>query len=451
MPIIGSTPSTPPPRKPNPVEVTRPPFRGVTVDTRYTPVTNLLTHVEGMSWTVNYYSRVLDSDNALVGPALDMNPAYLQYKLIQNFELKVTTPLQSSQNQETKDFTTTGQANVYPCGVIPNTGDLFIADVGDGREAVFQITMSEQRSIYKDSAYIVDYVLINYSDGMIDDMNSKVVENLYYNQDFLMHGQNPLISLSEFEQLKFLTQRFDEILDEYFQRFISKEYSTLIVPGQDYVFYDPLLTSAVLRMFRSTENYHISQIRELNVGDLDSYFTNNIWTAFMRKRRNDLKGSMQHYGTISVRNLTLDGMMESARYSGVEYLVCPTDPDRSEDDIREGFVPTFTDLMLVPTPTRLTRLFDLLSIGDLNGLPVTAPAVNPVSGDWYIFSGAFYNRDSVGQSALELQIQNYLDGKAYDIPAVAQLANSYRSWGMLEQFYQLPFLLGIIQAIIRRM
>lgn len=454
MPLIEDTPTTSPDEKPVAVRVTAPEFRGVTVDTRYTPTASLLSHIEGSSWTVNYYSQVLGLDNALSGQSLDRPATFQQYKLIQNLELKVTTQLSSVQDQTNKEWNTTGQAHIYPCGLIPNEGDCFIADAGDGREAVFEITTSEKRSIYKDAAYTIDYKLISYSnsDGRITDLNNKVVENLYYRHDFLENGQNPLITYGEQEQLKLLQTYYAEIIDFYFTRFFSKEYRTLLVPGQDFPIYDPFLTNAVMRMFRDDAHPNLKLVRVLNVGDDNNFDESNVFTALLMKRRKELVGCMKSTGLVSVRYFSGDPVMNGVRYSGVSYVVYPRNPAPLEDYQHHLLNKTLDVLTLKITPTRLVDLFDVIQIPELNQYThYQARSVNPVSNGSYVFTPAFYTNATVGQSTLELLVNHYIDGKSYDMRALVSLTQSYTSWAPLEQFYHLPFLLAILRSAIRRM
>lgn len=462
MPIIGDTPQTPPVEQPVPVKIVADSFRGVTVDTRYEPATSLLTHIEGASWTVNYYSQVLGADNALSGQDLNRPATVQQYRLIQRMELKVTTPLQYSQDNTSKQQNITGQAQMYPCGVIPNEGDHFLADIGDGREGLFVITQSEKRSVYKDAAYLIDYEIVDYAekDNRLADLNSKVVENCYFVMDYLLHGQNPLISYEEKGLLDQLQGYLAELRDYYFSRFFSREYNTLLLPRQEFAVYDPFLTKAVLAMCRDDAHPNIKLIRELNVGEDDNYLdSTSIWTAVLNKRRRDLLGAMKKIGLVSARAFSLDPMQDSVRYSGVEYVVYPTTPNKSEDYRRHDLTKTLSTTDIRYTQTKLTDLGELLSVDALFGInrsdlstPVKmVPAVNPITADSYIFSPAFYAKAQDGQSAIELLLQQFLDDKALSLRGLTILSNTYQNWGALEQFYQLPFVMAMIRAAIRRM
>lgn len=452
MPVIQSTETTPPVEQPNPVEVARPEYKGVAVDTRYIPKTSLLTHVEGASWTVVYYSQVLDSDNALSGQNMDRDPSLQQYKRITQFELKVTTSLTQTQDETTKQFTLTGQANVYPGTIIPNEGDMFLADIGDGREGVFQITSSLRNTIYKDAAFTINYSLTAYSDEQrVGDLNQKTIERLTYVSDFLIHGQNPLLVESDVVLLNSLNQSFEEMVDYYFARYFSKEYRTLVIPGQTDPCYDPFLTHAVLGSFTSQASVNYKFIRELNVGGMEAYSLSTIWDAIRLKRRSILRGAPTQMKLISARYFSIDAMQESIRFSGMRYVQYPANGVQTEDSYMLDSVSPSSTLVL--TGSRINDLNTLIALTSQNGLTDNGQAVININAqsEFYVLSQAFYNNASTGQSSLELQVQRYLNDQALDMSVLFSLSQTYRSWGLLEQFYQIPVLLMMIRAAVRRM
>jgi hypothetical protein len=397
---------------------------------------------------------VLGKDNALSGQNLDRPAAYQQYIKVVDLELKVTTPLNTTQDQQTKEFHVTGQANVYPCGLIPNDGDCFLADVGDGREAVFEITNSEKRTILKDGAYIVDYKLVAYSeqDFRINDLNTKTIKTVKYVPDMIENGQRGLVDIDDYNLIAKLEEYHAELVDYYFTRFMSKEHRVLVLPGQDYLIYDPFLTKAVLAMLRDANHPNIKLVRELNVQEDDNYLTSNIWTALQKKRRKELVGSMQKVGLVSARAFSRDPSMNSIRYAGVDYVVYPIDPVKSIDYQQHDQSKPLSSVTIKGTRTQLVDLFDVISVTELNGLPsFDAPVINRSQNDTYVFSPQFYHHINPGQSALELAFQNYLDDKAIPLRMLLQMCISYTSWAPLEQFYQMPFLLAMIRGAIRRM
>lgn len=457
MPIVKTTPETPPREVPSPVQIADPEFRGVTADTVYEPADNLLVNVEGALWVVNYYSQVLGKDNALSGQSLGRDPTVQQYWLIQDLELRATTSLTMTQNTQTKSFTTTGTSNVFPCGLIPNEGDMFIAGLADGTEGLFEVTNSDKRSMFKDAVYVIDYVQVAFSeqDGRIADLNRKVVKNTYFEKDFLIHGQNAMITYGERELLNNLRGIHEELIDYYFDKFFSKEFGSLLLPGQKFAIYDPLLTSNVLRLFRGEKHKNIKFIREFNMGGDTNFEVGNVWTAFANKRRNLMRGGIKEVGLTSRLNFTRDPMMDSVRYSGVDYIVYPKNVIKSEDYQRDrGYDNTkpVSDTVLIQYPgTDIVDLRDLIVLPEQYGLPNNAAPAITATSDLYIFSQEFYDNTRPGMSAIELAIQDFFDDKPLNLTMLFNTAQTYANWPKLTQFYQLPFLIQLIQIGIRRM
>ena len=171
--------------------------KSVVVDTKYTPLSNLIVHVEGAKWKVDYYKQVLDRDSSLAGHNPTKQAPYQQYHCIHEYILKVSSPLSTTQEDETKAMRVTGSATCYP-PLVANVGDMFVADIGDGRSGIFQITNSEKKSIFKESVYEINYALVDYATGdRLNDLNKKVVKDSYFLMDYLEHGQNPLLSNEE--------------------------------------------------------------------------------------------------------------------------------------------------------------------------------------------------------------------------------------------------------------
>lgn len=452
MPIVDPDDSAAVVEQPNTVRIAAPEYRGVVVDTRYQPAKALLTNVEGSSWTVNYYSQVLDDDSAIVGQSVGRNAIYQQYKLIQRFEFKVTTPLTANQEDDTKAFTYTGAANVYP-HVIPNIGDMFIADIGDGREGIFRITTSERKSVFKDTVHSVEYQMVDYATPMrLTDLNEKVVQSLTFVKDFLLHGQNPLVVEEDYNNLLSLQGWYQDLITKYFKWFTSKEFQTLLVPGQPTPTYDSFATKAIVSFFDTREAPELRQLRQLNVSGDDAMESTSIWDALVKRDRRLLRHGHKQAGLVLARSFERNPMLEGVYWSGVQYVVYPKDPERSVDFEYRARPKNVLDEALQPVATQIRSLQDLVAENTLfHGLPYSeAPVIHDVlDDDYYVFSQLFYEVAATGQSKLELCVQDYLDGKALDRRVLLALCQTCHGWGGLERFYYIPIVLILVRAAIR--
>lgn len=426
-------------------------YQGVTVDTKFVSAANLLTHIEGSSWTVNYYSQVLNNNSALAGQNVTRNALYQQYKLITELELKVTGPLTTTQDATSNSLIMTGSANVYPC-IVPNIGDMFIADIGDGREGIFKVTASERKSIFKDTIHAVEYQLIDYATPeRLGDLNMKVIDTLIFVRNFLQHGQNPLIRNNDFSLIKDLQGYYIDLLSRYFKDFTSNEYKTLLLPGQTCPIYDHFLTKSIMSIFTTDDSPEIRNIRIMNLDDDDVLKSTTIWDMLKAKDRKLHKYCIRQSALVSARTFTQNPMMEGIYHSGIQYVVYPLNPMLTVDYQIAYLEKPLAEQAILDTPSLITNINDLFGATGLNGL--TLPDIPPIHkvlvDNYYVFSQAFYDKALTGQSLLELCVNNYLDGKATDNIALLTLCSTAHAWDKLEEFYFTPILLILIKGSIR--
>lgn len=437
---------------PNPIVVAEPSIKTNIVDTRYEPLQSLLTHVEGSSWITFYYSQLVNSDDALQGQQSSGSPVMQQYKLIKHLELKVTNPLSISQDSESLEMQTTGTATLYP-GVIPNEGDVFIADIGDGNEGIFKITNTTRKTISRESCYEVEYLLVDIADAFRKgDLNQKVIETFEFVKDFIVHGQHPLVQQEEFAIMSNLVTFYYQIVRRYFKLFTSREYATLLIPGQGEARYDHFLTGALKSFHETLQAPEIRNIRQLNCDDDYVLKSTTIWDAIKAQDYKLLRHCVKRVGLLPTYYFTSVAVLEGIRYSGIQYVVYPLDHEESVDTELTTKERLPVDILLTQVPVEPMNLSDLITQTDLeNAFGITPPTMikNVTVDNYYIFSEAFYNGDKTQQSLLELALTDYLNNMPVDLNKLLLFCRSYPNWGKLEQFYYLPILLVLIKANIR--
>lgn len=452
MPIATRKPTAEPIIKPNIPKIEGVENNSAVVDTKVTPLTNLVTYVEGYSFVVNYYAQVLTPDSATYGQDQTQWAQYQQYRKIERLEIKIGSPLTTNQEEETKLMTVNGSGMIHS-NVIANIGDMFVADVGDGREGVFQITRSEQKSIFKDAVYEVDFQLVYFSDdrkSARDDLESKVVQTLHYIKDFLSFGENPLISTVEFNALRELKKYQKQLVNNYFEWFFSNEFSTFVVPGQSIPTYDPFVVRAILNLLTTDDHPLVIKVRELNVNDDDYIKQSQLWDVLIARDKELLPVANEKMGLTGAGNFTSDPFYEGIYYSGLKYVVYPKLPERDAADhnlntnaLRKSILSSG-----LANVTSLSGNTAHLT----NSQPqedVTNPKIYPVlQDDYYVLSGHFYN-GSTPKSRLEVFVENYLQMENNDPAKILELAKDARRWGGLERFYYIPLLLILIKAVLK--
>lgn len=457
--------------KPSPVVIAKPQYKGITVDTKKVPIESLLSHVEGSSWTVNYYSQVLDLDSGTAGQGLGVNAVHQQYNLIKGLELKVTSPLVTTQDSETKSLTVSGSAIIYPF-VIPNEGDMFLADIGDGKEAVIQINNVVRLSVFQQTCHSIDYVVVDYStDERRRDFDDKTVRTYYYERDFLLHGQNPLLFEEDYNIVQYLRKKYRFVADNYFKTFFSREYSTLLVPLQLTPTYDHFLTKSVLNAFTTWDSQEVRYIKRLNVQDDLTLNATSIWDVIFNKDPSLLNSCFTQVGKVYSHEFSPEPMYEGIRFSGIKEVIYPVDPLVTVDYsyTKPNKLVSASELTVPATSMKsigsyLAQLrektLDDYIDDELNGfysemevdLGRHGPLINPsMKNNYYVLSEDFYknNQESGKQSKLEICIRQYLNDQAINYNTVKQLCDEIPAWNPLDQFYYTPIVLVLMNSIIK--
>lgn len=460
MPILDSKQGLPPKAKPVEPITVAPEVRNQVVDSRYVPSTALLTHVEGASWTVDFYSQVLDQDNETSDLQLSQKAVYQQYKLVRHLELKVTTPLSYQQQDADRNSMIAGSATVYG-GLIPNQGDIFLADCGDGRVGVFTITRTEKKAVFKDAVYAVDYVMRDYLTKQYkDDLARKVVKDTTFVRDFIYYGQNPVMATSEFEQVSQLGTGYKKLLTQYLVDFFNTEYQTLILPDQVDVTYDPFFVTSFLSTLDNTDHPLIMKVRALNTDCSVRFKENNLWTCLIGQDGEMLDLCWQKGGLTSYQTFDESPLFDGIYYSGVQQVVFPAEASTlkhvdGQYQYADPLVPgrllvgqqRFKDLSRVFVQTELKGFH--IAPEDATGV-AALPDIHLVNReDFYVLSRAFYENDPAGFSKLEKLLWDMLTGEAIDKTVLLYLVRTSKNWNNLERFYYVPMLMMLIKVGLR--
>ena len=447
----GLTSASPVPTVPPQIETVRvstDDYKTAVVDTKWVPRSSILTHIEGSSWVVDYYAQILDTDSNLSGQQYTKNPVYQSYKKIANLELKVKTALNTDQDDANKEMNVTGDAVLYP-SIIPNEGDMFVADIGEGKSAVFRVNSSKKNSIFKEACYDIAYVLDTDNNDKKLDLEQKTTVVYYYHKDYLLNGSNPLILKNEMDTLLNLKKVYDIMLYQYFRRFFSHEFKTLLVPSQLMPTYDSYLTSYVLSMFGTQEAPELAYIRALNMDEDRVAKCDSIWSALKFKDISLLNTAFTKAGLISSLAFSRTPTYNGIRYSGVGAVVYPKNPYVTVDGSYVNSVKTTSSELQASSDAAtasnaLVRAVNLRKLDDDLGdnlYPVTVD-------DYYVLSANFYNNTNT-QSTLETAVTAYINNNQVDADQLYNTAKNFHTWGSLEQFYYLPIVMTLIRSILK--
>lgn len=469
MPILDPDDSVAP-AKDATIQIASPTYKGIAVDSTQVPVSRLLTSIEGMPWTVTYFSQVLGSDSSTVGQGVSTPASQQQYRQIKNLEIRVQSALQASQDPATKEISNTGSSLMFPF-VVPNEGDMFLADVGDGREGLFQVTTVNRRSIYRQTCHDIEYKMVSFTregDVRVRDLLEKTIKTFYFVREFITYGQNPLLFEAEHDHYRYFKFQNRQILSGYLKSFYSQEFDTIIVPGQSFITYDPYLMRAINSLFETIDGPQMYRARCLNVDDDEVCQATSIWDVIRQRDMVMMDAAFKKFGAVDANSFTWEPLFNGICFSGVQKVIYPQDAVLSVDYKRISRVKSATATVLSPGPNSMTmqaieddrpQLVDYLAKETPGFLkkeeepPLIKPmAVKQAMADgYYVFSKAFYDQDtSPGKmSELELLVWDFLRGNALSLVRLRALTEQARQWTSLNQFYFIPVLLVLIRSALR--
>lgn len=456
MPIVSTkkpagyltTPATVAPTPLEPIQISAPEYDGTVVDQRWTSKANLLTHIEGSSWTVTYYSQVLGKNSPLSGQQLSLDAPYQSYKKICDLELKVTSALSTSQESDSKEMQVNGSALIYPF-MVPNEGDMFVADIGEGKLGLFRITATVKKSIFKAACYEINYTLDTDNEEKRIDLEHKVVDTLQFNKDYLNFGKDPLLIKSDHQALLDLKKAYEVLLYQYFKKFFSNEFKTLIVPSQGgRTVYDHFLVKFLLDTIDNWDCQDVSFLRALVVDDDPVMESDNLWTALQHRDADYLQTGFTQIGLVSTRAFTANPRLNGIRYTGIQSVIYPTDPVVTVDGELIGTAKVLEIHSLAASPHKGGQLNAMVRSINIQAVAGHWANLYPVTRDnCYVLSRSFYE-NSPDQSYLESLTWKFLNNEAPDPQVLIEASKSQAHWGILEQFYYVPLILFFIKTLI---
>ncbi len=448
MPIATRKPTVDKPIVPNTPVIQPESYQSVVVDEKKVQLNTLVAYVEGAPWTVNYYQQVVSKNNDLKDLDPGQSAIYQQYSKINNLEIRVTTPLNSSQDNDNALVSVTGSANIYPF-ITPNVGDIFIASVLEGRQGILRVTNVERRTFDRNSIFAIEYDLVSFVDSdqeRFGDLEAKVIRQFFFDKDRLTEGLNPTLVATEYREQKDLTTVYTRLVDYYFKTFYNREFSTLILPGQSVSIYDGFLVDYVMRIVDTFDAENIRYVKQLGC-ELDTYMQQDqFWTVMMQREHSGLGFANPSMGLVTTSQFDFKPDSAVLRYSRLDHVLYPVIPDTTVNSGRFSEpVKTLSLSSIVSASPEVGSISSLL-FNQYIEQNVTTSIIKPVLVDeYYVLSKDFYE-DKSGQSLLEMLVTDYLKGKAINAAKLLKITDTYRRWGRLEQFYYIPILLTLIKA-----
>lgn len=441
--LVNFGPTAPPPdRVVQPITPTQ--TKPTVVDTSKRPVGTLNGFVDGIPARVNWYSQVNDGQQGTYGYDKGKSGTVQQFVKINNLEIRLDGDITPTQNPQDKTFIISGNAHVTT-GVVPNNGDCFAYEAGNGRYGIYQVNDTVRTTALNAAVYRISFTQIFFTtDSRYQDLEKKVVEQLYFIREYAQFGRDPVVTTAVYHDLMELHKLQAQMAQDYIQTFTSREFGFLAVPFQAATTYDPFVSEAFRALIDPSRHPQIERVRFYKFSQDGGYNQPTLWDVVLQRRPDLLVDCRSRSEVTQFTNYPAQPTMLSLRYCGADKLVLPqseSDGGFQRADYTEDWQPT-------PGPVPKGPLEAFLPPA-IKGPAAELPMLHPVCKDgYYVLSGAFYRNDPKGFSLLEKLVWDYLERDSLRSDLVRHLASNYRTWEPTQRFYYIPLVLALIQLCL---
>ena len=309
---------------PSPVQEREKEYKHNIVHSTETPLNAIISHVEGSSWVVDYYSQMLGSKQEPRPYDIHASHVEQQYHLIYDLELKLQDQSVDT-DQKTNRIGLGGTAVIY-AGLIPNVGDIILSDIGDGLCGRMSVTNVSKKQYMKDTVYEIDFQMVEYINNQAkeDVLNEFVVKESVFNRDMITHGSSPLMLKSDYDDFLIAEDVRAELIDDWLKEYYSNELCTIEVPGYGVQkTYDPYAIEAFREVVNTDEHPLMYRVKTLNVNEIKEAYSFSIWPVLLDPSVNKIRNIWRRAGPVSYNRFHLNHVLNSFRYSGFSQCISP--------------------------------------------------------------------------------------------------------------------------------
>lgn len=442
-------------------------YRGIAIDTKYSPKSSMLAWINGSNWRVTYFSQLLDFTQEPTPLALDRTPPYQQYQRINGIDIKVNQSLDISSDERVRRFAVTGSGHTYPA-LTPNQGDMMIGDIGDGRAGLFTITSARRETYLRDSTYAVEWKMVGFlTDQQMANLEEKTQLTFYWDANKLGCGCNPYVTDVEHAANGEFAKMKEDITKRYIGDFYSRQFSTFMVPDQLEYTYDHFVMKLLMSILDLSRSWNLRKARILNVMSEPVMSEPTVWDMIVNQNQTVGCGATERAHLVMTMISQWKPELQAIGFSGIPRMVFPIDAPTNIDSQYKGTnrcmpagIPFRPGQPRRPLPgpyksqmDRNENWFKRVPPEEQNELEAAwkyPPDIKPVTcDDYYVFSEAFYYEDAKLQSKLELLTWQMIKGESLNKNQLLSVIKCCLSWDNLERFYYHPVLIMMLGYAIR--
>lgn len=369
----------------------------------------LTTFISGNSWTVNYYNKYNGDDDATALSNDNASPTLNQFQLIKKMELRLQAALNHTTPTDTQVSTVRGEAMVYPI-IVPSVGDVIFGDLGEGMVGKFEVVQVTRQSLFKESAWMIEFTLTDYVDDYIfNHMEDRVVNTLIFDITVLNTDKGPLRTESEYnrnvDRLELMRSLTANLYVEYYNHYHG---TFIITPDTGLSLYDPFaidfFNKIIDERYRGgREAPRLFDFRNV----LFQYEIMTVWDAMINGSMSYLKRGAKYMTELDVTAFGAHFIMNTIQTTQLESVIHPIDSPNGEA---------------------------LDGIADIDTLP-------------YVASAAFYDNDEANFETVDNFIKALIDGTLPVYSEVVEYANTLEAMDTKTRFYNTIVTLAVLSVI----
>lgn len=392
----------------------KPSYKDNTMRSKDTDLNTLLQHVDGSPWSIDFYLGLQGSGQSNVGFTLDAveGGLFQQYHRIRDLEVKVTSVLSLEHDTETSNTYYEGEAVLY-ARIIPNEGNVFLADIGNGRRVLFEITRAVPTSALKNTVYNISYrSKMEYSEDVRRVLDKSTVKTSVFVRDSLFGLSRGLFSSDEhsvYLESKTSLRRLHEV---YGIEFYSDTNDTLLLRDE---VYDPHVVYFMNHLPKDQLNT-AQRYKELTIHKA-GLAEGSLFTSLLGKYHPASK-MMQRFKHVEVHS-----EYHPLIWGGIGVTMI------------DRYVTMDNEVTVVP---------------DVVEPPESLPLYHALPEEYYVVTSNVYTYDKP-TSVLERELLKFQHNQVIDLLAVSELAaqDVIDALTAEQRFYYIPLVVFLLSVVIR--
>lgn len=415
------------------------PGKTVVSDEYRNPTHHLMQYGVGSPWTVKaYYRQLLGINDAMSLIDVGVIDPTQQFERIDSLIISVTNALQGSQDTETMGYELSGSGEIFN-SIIPNKGDVFVVDVGDGYEGVFVVLNTERKAYNKVANYEVQYGMVfRMSPEIQATLDATTVRTFVYEPRRLALHEDPLVTKDAHSKYVSVLELEQTLKENYANDFYSPHAKTILMPSDTNQRYYDVFVADYARKLGVSHQYS-----SINTHNHDPYKSDELrtvwWWLATHNAHSRIHDEMRMWDTVAFRGRVSQG---GIGWAPIDYTTFPKhEALKKPQAIAQGGVghkaralpQSSEEIDLAPAQTVLNGQLTLPWYGRAN------------DEGKYIFSAAFYAGNY--SNILEYGIRCYLNKAALETSTVIELANRLYDLPELERFYYTPAVLALLHYV----